>query len=285
MSEIELKKSLMRTASNEEQAKEYMIDMGKNLAAFLFKELKPCLSLLKNESNYTDIGIENELYELDDKVRTLLVAYSYLIDQENASKINSNKKFNATSVSIYLSYNLTPYEISIVNLLKNTYVVSDSFDSPQQTSKKPKLSSDSFNNTSQQSYPSIKSDLYDCSNYLYNYQPGYSYQGACQESFNYSDTFNYTGVTNSAKVLQINDASSLKVLHFLLLLFSSFLTLDKFMNTSTDKSPVNTISTSDKSDLTATSCQRLLLQLLDATCKDQIVKTKILLSISEFDLI
>ncbi len=292
MNEIEVKKSLIRNAASVEQAKECMIDMGKNLAVFLMKELRVCLPQSKSESNFGDTDVESELHELDAKARTLLVAYSYLIDQDNANKINSNKKFNATSVSIYLSYNLTPYEISIVNLLKNTYVVQpDGCDSFQQASKKLKLSTD--NNFGQQSYPAIKSDQYDCSSYAYNYQPA-SYS-AYQDNFNYTDTFNYSGVTNNgAKVTQINDASSLKVLHFVLLLFSSFLTLDKFLNSSkscttiTAASTTTTTTTSNAtcgSDFTATSCQKLILQLLDATCQDQIVKTKILLSISELDLI
>jgi hypothetical protein len=274
----------MRAAATQDQAKECMREMSKNVAECILKELKESSSsslydnkeAMQNSVDAALLACHSNPIELDSKLKTLLVAFSYLIDQENASKINCY---------VYLTYKLEAHDLSVVNMLKSTYVVSDqvngfTVDDMQQTaaSKRLKMSqNDGFN-------------AYECSNYSYNSYPQQQQQPT---AYPYHDTsFNYTNlsgnINNSTKSVQINDATSLKVLHFLLILFSSFLTMDNcFLDGSAD-SPEDAEAAAVRSStqhLTAASCQRLIRQLLDTTCKDPVVKTKILLSISELDLI
>lgn len=70
--------------------------------------------------------------------------------------------------------------------------------------------------------------------------------------------------------------NEIKMIHFILLLFSSIVDLDQFMQISEREKCKSTVCPVDLSH-----CQKLILQLIDHMCKDKFVKTKILLSLSE----
>ena len=85
--------------------------------------------------------------------------------------------------------------------------------------------------------------------------------------------------------------TELKVLHFLLLLFSSFQSLDEFIqydldlynNNNSKKNKINSSSSSTTIKTDIAYCQRFLVKLIDRLCHDKIIKTQILLSVSEID--
>ena len=105
---------------------------------------------------------------------------------------------------------------------------------------------------------------------------------------------------NYSNLLTANDLAELKILHFLLLLFTQFLSVDKIFYLGSIKNFLdsNNLETSasgnggdsdqntnsnNPSSLTIIYCFRKIAQLIDQTpCSDKLIKTKILLNVSEF---
>ena len=125
-----------------------------------------------------------------------------------------------------------------------------------------------------------------------------SYAGDYPISYGITLTSNYSNLTAEelqAQAFQskmFTSLTELKVLHFLLLLFSSFQSLDEFIqydldlyNNNSKKNKINssssTTTTTIKTDIAY--LQRFLVKLIDRLCHDKIIKTQILLSVSEID--
>ncbi|CAF0987957.1 unnamed protein product [Brachionus calyciflorus] len=125
-------------------------------------------------------------------------------------------------------------------------------------------------------------------NQIKPYYENYGYFGNNDSNY-YS---NYMGYESSKNCDLLKE---LKIFHFLLILFSSFQNLDQFMQMNTATSTIqqqqqqhqsNIISTSSIQDnIDAVYCQKLILKMIDNVCKDKVIKTKILLSVSDFELI
>ena len=83
--------------------------------------------------------------------------------------------------------------------------------------------------------------------------------------------------SNNTKLAPLNE---LKSLHFILLLFSSFSTLDSFMydcNNNAKSSYSNQIA----NQIDIEYFQKFILKLIDHVCKDDLMRTRILLSVPE----
>jgi hypothetical protein len=157
-------------------------------------------------------------------------------------------------ISIFTSFPLTlsQYEIKLISLLENIYA---DLESPyhygeESMNIKTKISNDNNNNKSNNSLTAIKTT---CS-------------------------------------------SSIKKIHFLLFLFTSFVKFETVIEMTFDSCPISNYNNSNLSDLNNASinrfnfdailCQKVLLQLIDQMCLDnKFLKTRILLSIAEFNLI
>ena len=120
-----------------------------------------------------------------------------------------------------------------------------------------------------------------CATYPFSSNYAYTAPFSYANSKNYNKTISGCNNENSQEVTS-NSLSHLKVLHFLLLLFSSF-ALKKLIEPGFDETSLTALTESAYID--AASCQKLILQLIDCACKNKLIKTKILLSVSEFDLV
>lgn len=220
LNEIENKRQLIRTANSELKVKEYMTELMRNMVHIFHNGQKNGF----NETQYQD------------KIsRSLLVAYSYLVDQEIAHKSN---------VLLLLSCQLSPYELKLLEQLEKIYA----------SSSQEKAYVDNYSySTRDNLYPSFGT---------YDY-------------YQYQETNDHQVAMTSYECVKSGHLNELKIFHFLLILFSSFLNIDQFMQMSIQSS-VN--------DVDASYCQKLILRLIDNVCKDKIIKTKILLSVSDIDL-
>lgn len=220
LNEIENKRQLIRTANSEQKVKEYMLDLVRNMVNIFHNGQKTRF----NETQYQD------------KIsRSLLVAYSYLVDQEMTNKSN---------VLLLLSCQLSSYELKLLEQFQKIYA----------SGNQEKGFVDNYSYLAREGlYPSFGT---------YDY---YQYQEA-------SDQVAMTSY-ECAKSVHLNE---LKIFHFLLILFSSFLNIDQFMQMSIQ---------STMNDVDACYCQKLILKLIDNVCKDKVIKTKILLNVSDIDLI
>nr|ASL70483.1 nuclear receptor [Brachionus rotundiformis] len=221
LNEIENKRQLIRTASSELKVKEYMTDLVRNVASILHNGQKSAF----NET------------QCQEKIsRSLLVAYSYLVDQEMANK---------SSVLLLLSCQLSPYEIKLLEQLQKIYAPSN----------QEKAYADNYSYSTREAlYPSFGT---------YDY-------------YQYQETSSDQAAMTSYECAKSAHLYELKIFHFLLILFSSFLNIDQFMQMSIQ---------STMNDFDACYCQKLILRLIDNVCKDKVVKTKILLNVSDIDLI
>lgn len=241
--EIENKKILIRTANSELKLKEHLTDMSKNLIN-LFQMQNQSYKLDTNNNSLVCDRPANMNKSLHDKLRRpLLIAYSYLIDHNNDYK---------SGILLLLSCDLSHYELRLLNQLQKIY--------------------------------SAKEQATNFIGYTGNNLYAYNNQAQQQDQMYYQTSNNYYqqsfGQNANTFDAPTNELNELKMLHFLLLLFSSFLNIDQFMQISS--SPVN-LNLSNQFD--ATYCQKLILQLIDSVCKDKLIKTKILLSVSDLELI
>jgi len=97
------------------------------------------------------------------------------------------------------------------------------------------------------------------------------------ESMNIGSSSRTATSSSTTTTLNTNTTAELKTLHFLLLLFTSLISLDGFIS-QLDGRAENEMSTD------ASYCQRFLMKLLDRVCEDKNVKTRILLSVPEIEL-
>ncbi|RNA43861.1 hypothetical protein BpHYR1_026117 [Brachionus plicatilis] len=97
LNEIENKRQLIRTANSELKVKEYMTDLIRNVVSIFHNGQKTGF----NETQYQE------------KIsRSLLVAYSFLVDQQVANK---------SSVLLLLSCQLSAYELKMLEQLQKIY--------------------------------------------------------------------------------------------------------------------------------------------------------------------
>nr|ASL70594.1 nuclear receptor [Brachionus koreanus] len=221
LNEIENKRQLIRTANSELKVKEYMTELMRNMVNIFHNGQKN--------------GFDETQYQ--EKIsRSLLVAYSFLVDQEMANKSN---------VLLLLSCQLSPYELKLLEQLEKIYA----------SNNEEKAYVDNYSYLARDNlYPSFGTFDY------YQYQETSDHHQVAMTSY------------ECVKSAHLNE---LKIFHFLLILFSSFLNIDQFMQMSIQSS-VN--------DVDACYCQKLILRLIDNVCKDKVIKTKILLSVSDIDL-
>lgn len=220
LNEIENKRQLIRTANSEQKVKEYMLDLVRNM-----------VNIFHNGQN----ARFNETQYQDKISRSLIVAYSYLVDQE----IN-----NKSSVLLLLSCQLSPYELKLLEQLQKIYA-------------------------------SGNQDKAFVDNYSYLTREGLYPSFGTYDYYQYQETNDQVAM-NSYECAKSAHLNELKIFHFLLILFSSFLNIDQFMQMSIQ---------STMNDVDACYCQKLILKLIDNVCKDKVIKTKILLNVSDIDLI
>ena len=297
--EIEIKKKLIRIADSEQAIKEHLIQLTLNIANYFLNindvEASENRDRVNNgwhdnsdkhSANLLNSMNKNSLFEV--MKRPLLVAYSYLIDNMNSNdtfKMNSQEL--KTNILVLFSCKLTPYEMNLTNQLHKIYSSYSNVDKakPQNDFQYDYQFYDGLN-YNENNYFNGSSNLQ--SNTLIPH-PNNSVQLA--ESFKYNDDENVSS----------SGLSELKMLHFLLLLFSCYLNMDEFYlenynstqtndcavtsNISSSLLNLNINKNSQNVSVDAYFCQKSILKLIDLICTDSIVKTKILLSVSDLDLI
>jgi hypothetical protein len=112
---------------------------------------------------------------------------------------------------------------------------------------------------------------------IHSQNSGFSNGNSTDSSLNQLTTVSQDVVTSKP--------AELKLLHFLLLLFSSYLEIDQFVN-GTEMPNENSINLNKYfNSMNASFYQKLIIKLIDRVCKDKLIKTKILLTVSELELI
>ena len=186
--------------------------------------------------------------------RQLLVAYICLVD--NDSLVSSHGSY----LQFFLGNNsLNRYDLRLKQMLSNIYApiaaTDNSFYNP------------TFVNDSSQTFEhgQIESNQYNSFHSSQNYS-------------NYHVSYNNNQVKSVAATSTRLD--ELKMLHFLLLLFTSFLSFEEFIQM--DCGMTSTHANKKREDVGY--CQKLLVKLIDRLCDNKTVKANILLSLSEFEL-
>lgn len=258
--EIELKKRVIRLANSESDVKSHFVELVTKVSDFILK---------KSNSNHKACNLNYAEFELN---RELIIAYTSLIDEVPMNVYGEEK-----SSEIYMSSVtscLNPYENRFKDILTKIYQpfnqivtrnTKNNFKLLENSDDKLFSSFDVLDFSSQSTFPNLTLN-----------------QGELNCGFNNIqdyDNLNLPNLTDSLDPLADANTNSkpdfvneLKMLHFLILLFTSMMSLDEFIH-----DPQN-----DKS-LDAAYCQKFLATLLDKLCEDKSLKTKILLSVSEVD--
>lgn len=272
INEIEMRKSLLNSsldddndANDDDEENEtsthqrvcsILIGLTRSIASRLKDKLYQIDSKESLESHH-DVIDENSLRI---KTKSLRIAYLYLIED----KIELDET--------------DQYDDNLIRVLRKTYSLSD----VKSSSKRVKTTNEDYASAWSYQQYNQASNCYPS----YNYYPNNNYQiyNGTTASTN-SACYN-----NTATAVASSSVSPLKALHFLLLLFSSFLSLERYLKASptlplhhSTNHSVN--NTTNDNRINASSCQKYLLKLIDSVCSDKMIKTKILLSISDFDLI
>jgi hypothetical protein len=298
LSEVEMRKDLIRNAVSESIISDCLVDLAKNSFIHINKELN-CGSIELNENNDS----ANCSKEFRSKIRTILVAYLYLIDNEYLtnydSAIGKVSPHNSNYFLLNIAQSLTSHEMRILNVLQKMYA---SFSNEKSISKRPnkRPKSDHFEDEPMSSYvPSIydhENDSFFNNSFsqnpsLENNHFAQSYGNGIYTNFYSSSLSSFNNALNafsnhtSTTITDAVNISQIKMLHFLLLIQSFFVNIDEFMflNSSNFETNLN-CNKENFNDLI--SCQRIILQLVEFLCKEnKSIKSKILLSVSEFDIV
>ena len=253
LAEIDRKKQAIREADSEVAIKTRFIELTLSVTDFILKS---------TNTDYKACGLNKTEFQMN---RELMVAYTYLIDEELSS----------------LAGCLNPYELRIKESLKKIYSYPRKIkpDDTESSAEKLLNSFDFTDFNNQTAFPNLNLNVEEL-----NY--GFNNLQDC-EMLNLSNIND--GLENMpdmpATTLQLAPISTvkinqttteLKMLHFLILLFTSFLSLNDFIH-------LNKQQRENERSLNVAHCQKFLLQLLDRLCEDRSVKMKILLSISEIE--
>lgn len=271
LKEIENKKILIRSANSELKIKEYLTDLTKNLINYFLSSTSRHQKLSSTDTNNNTLTDQVRACKFQ---RPLLIAYSYLIDNDNENK---------SSILLLLTCDLSPFELKLVNQLHKIH---------SSNNKDQDLKAKSYNESNYHYYnQQPQQQNHQEQNYFSYYQPSYSYNTSQQSHFESNPSMQSTTSYENDNQMDylkcsVSESNELKTLHFLLLLFSSFLNLDEFMQIGSSDSVDLNLSTSNDLDQIDASyyCQKLILQLIDNVCKDKLIKTKILLSVSDLEL-
>lgn len=248
--EIELKKNQIRSENNEHKMKLHLVDLSEKISNCVVNSLKKSSS--NKEAFLTLISncTKQYLNDFKNENKQLLIAYQCLIDNET-------------------SFHLATSELRLKSMLNKIYSNLD---------RNANLGGNKKSSTE----------------FVDTYAGDYPINYGITLTSNYS---NLTAEELQAQAFQskmFTSLTELKVLHFLLLLFSSFQSLDEFIqydldlyNNNNNNSKKNKINSSSSTTTTIKTdiayCQRFLVKLIDRLCHDKIIKTQILLSVSEID--
>ena len=261
--EIELKKQVIRLANSESDIKSHFIELITNISDFILK---------KSNSNHKAYNFNHAEFELN---RELIIAYTLLVDEAPIKSYGEEKSSDVYLSSV--STCLNPYENRFKDILTKIYqpfnqlvsrnTKNNSFKPLENSDEKLFSSFDVLDFSNQSTFPNLtlnQSELNCGFNNIQDY-----------------DTLNLPNLTDGLETLAADTTTNttksdvvneLKMLHFLILLFTSMMSFDEFIH---DRQ-------NDKS-LDAAYCQKFLATLLDKLCEDKTLKTKILLSVSEVD--
>lgn len=239
--------------------KSHFIELTSSIADFILKNTNTSGGYRTNNLNQAEFQMNREL----------MVAYTYLIDEDHNNS---------------LAGCLNPYELRIKESLKKIYSNAKRTNKQQCDNKNADIPSaekliNSFDLTdfnNQTAFPTLNLNAEELNYGLSNLQDCEMLE--CLEGLTDTATTTTTTTTGTtvyvAAVKSNQTTTELKMLHFLILLFTSFLSLNDFIHLNKQQ---------HRDSLNVSYCQRFLLQLLDRLCEDRSVKTKILLSISEIE--
>ncbi len=251
-SQVESIKQLIRLASSEQAVKNLFSDLTIGVANYIIRQQPKNIKI--TPPNEIEIKIN----------RQLIIAYRCLIDADDELLWLPSPKVSFLSK---VSECDSSYDTRIKKILSRVYA--DSTKTKKCSENADKLFSSfevaDFNQSS--CFPEFN----------LSFNGLQEYEVLNLTSFNESISIKGSPKTTSL-VCQSTAISELKTLHFLLLLFTSLISLNSFVS----KASASDLIENDDC-VQASYCQRFLLKLLDHMCEDKNVKTRILLSVPEIE--
>lgn len=256
-------KQLIRQANSESTIKNLLTELTSSVAEFILKQSNTSSKAISNGSIHNGNSLGQVEFEMN---RELIIAYSYLIDGTES-----------TSYLACLSTCVSPYEVRVKDILSRVYTNTNTNSCKKVTGElaTEKLFSSfdvtDFNQTDFN--PSLALNTNEEFNLGFsNLQDDYEVLNLP----NLNEVDMETAILTTTKTNISSKTKELKTLHFLLLLFTSLISLNGFISQLT--------SEENEMSLDASYCQKFLVKLLDRVCEDKSVRTKILLSVPEIEL-
>jgi len=260
-SQVEGIKQLIRQASSEQTVKSLFSELTASVASFILGQQSANTSRSAGPLAQVEIKVNREL----------IVAYCCLMDGAEESP-------STASYLSLMSDCASPYESRIKAILSRVYAnVALAKTKPVSVHADEKLfSSFDVADFSQSScFPEFSLGFGGMQDYEVLNLPNLN--EVSLESMNIGSSSRTATSSSTTTTLNTNTTTELKTLHFLLLLFTSLISLDGFIS-QLDGRAENEMSAD------ASYCQRFLMKLLDRVCEDKNVKTRILLSVPEIEL-